>query len=638
MMDSSGGAPPEEVFTNPQALLRAIHPSFLTNVYPFESGLVDELRENSVFDSDDEESIQSEKTRKDRARRCWNLLNQVPPSQFPRCFPALKNRCPLVLGRKEFRWDGKEDCFRHLIQRSMSLRRFADVFPLADGCSQQEYQMLTEGSGLRTSLWDRAFKLCCSNKDNEAFVTVMRTTLSTTRVPVPPNLQSLLTDGLACSCCQAELQRKGQKRKASVISKQKKKPDKRVKKPLEVTDGARDSGKSTASTNGVVVPHTCSSSITAKTLTCAPSVKAGSPSEEALHRSEDAQMASSSQSAREETDDHEDQDWSFESEEQKEAFVRHLEQFNIAITKACSIKVLYQETAGIQLEMKALTQTTRSEPTGKQSLEDKGKTHRLHARIREIQRELEKTYKEVSLAKKTKKIIGDIMKLPDHLRKILLARKEVLAKELNQAEDFYHLSAETLGQFNLDQSKPEESATESQPDVLPSGIKICYDNIDKQIAEQDADSDDGYSCYEWDSEGNDDDACNYSCYEWDSEGNDDDACNSFDPDEEGDVFDLEYEEVDDFDNEDVEDFHNEEVDDFHNEEVDEEDDCSDDNGEPYLIQAGEDDDENIVFYEEDIFDEGDDFADRNDDSDCYNSSYNDSDVIDDNEFEDEDDF
>ena len=106
---------------------------------------MDDFIADGIMSSDDEKEISSEKTRKDKARKLWCFLRQVPPALFElKCLPAMKKHYPHVLENATFHWDGQEDrsdrCLRHIIMKRMRLRRFADIFPPANACTLAEYR------------------------------------------------------------------------------------------------------------------------------------------------------------------------------------------------------------------------------------------------------------------------------------------------------------------------------------------------------------------------------------------------------------------------------------------------------------------------------------------------------------------
>ncbi|KAK7489323.1 hypothetical protein BaRGS_00019431 [Batillaria attramentaria] len=69
-------------FSDKAEFLNVIHLEFLKVVHPVESGLVDILRSLDVVSSDEENEIEGEKTRRDKARRLWHILHKVPSMQF----------------------------------------------------------------------------------------------------------------------------------------------------------------------------------------------------------------------------------------------------------------------------------------------------------------------------------------------------------------------------------------------------------------------------------------------------------------------------------------------------------------------------------------------------------------------------
>ena len=94
--------------------------------------------------SDEEHEISAEKTRRDKARKLWNLMHRVPPELFGKiCYPAMKSHYPHVLEGVSFCWCDKGDlgvqCLRHIIMKRMTLRRFADIFPSSNACTHAEY-------------------------------------------------------------------------------------------------------------------------------------------------------------------------------------------------------------------------------------------------------------------------------------------------------------------------------------------------------------------------------------------------------------------------------------------------------------------------------------------------------------------
>ena len=138
-------SPDADVYTNQNTFLRKIHTRFLKFVQPIESLLMDELVAGGIMSSDDEKEVSAKETRRDRARHLWKILHRVPPALLEnKCLPAMKKHYPHVLERATFRWDGKEDptdrCLRHAIMKRMRLRRFADIFPPANACTQVEYR------------------------------------------------------------------------------------------------------------------------------------------------------------------------------------------------------------------------------------------------------------------------------------------------------------------------------------------------------------------------------------------------------------------------------------------------------------------------------------------------------------------
>ena len=142
---SSSPSPDADVYTNQKTFLRKIHTGFLKFVQPIESPLVDELVAGGIMSSDDEKEVSAKETRRDKARHLWNILHRVPPELLEKkCLPAMKKHYPHVLERATFRWDGKMDptdhCLRHAIMKRMRLRRFADIFPPANACTQVEYR------------------------------------------------------------------------------------------------------------------------------------------------------------------------------------------------------------------------------------------------------------------------------------------------------------------------------------------------------------------------------------------------------------------------------------------------------------------------------------------------------------------
>ena len=127
--------------------LNDIHCKFLDLVHPIESGLMDEFRAHGAMSSDEEHLIRAETTRRDKARKMWKLLQRTPAEVFDKnCYPAISEKYPHVLEGKQFCWNGqggtKIQCLRHVIMRSIHLKRFGDLFPPGDGCTEEEYRFV----------------------------------------------------------------------------------------------------------------------------------------------------------------------------------------------------------------------------------------------------------------------------------------------------------------------------------------------------------------------------------------------------------------------------------------------------------------------------------------------------------------
>ncbi|XP_076455402.1 uncharacterized protein LOC143289993 [Babylonia areolata] len=476
----------EEVFTSQTEFLRAIHHRFLELVLPIESGLVDRLRADAVFDSEDEESIRNAGTRRNRARRCWSLLDKVPPGRFhSHCFPALEATCSLVVDGKRFQWDGGvHECLRHLIQKVVPLRRFADMFPGAGACSQQEYRRITEGSDMDESLWKLVFKLVAWNKDNAALRDNIETTLlKSVGIPVPADLQGLLAKGFPCTC-----PTKGKKRS-------KKRRHKKQRTYHETLDSE-------------TMEHTTTERL--------PSVER-SPSVARLEQNKTLKLFTATDvlnhyiqtdSLKEEfaatEEEEEDQECCFKSQEQKDTFLRRLEDHNKAIASSLRVKAVLQEVKGIQMELAALRQKTRSgtsgQPTADVSDKDKGKTQRLHKALRGIMDTLDKEQKEASRVLQESGEAGapdgPDTSLPARHHKALLDRRAVLVTAFAEAEGFHGQCRDIVDRLDIfgHLAAPQGVTEETGPHVTPSVM------LPELIAELDQGTD-YWSCDEED--GND---------------------------------------------------------------------------------------------------------------------------------------
>ena len=155
--------------------LQDIHMQFLKCVDD-PAALMDEFRSQGAITSDEEGQIMAKTTRRDKVRRLWSFLKSDHVSSetfFKQCYPAIKARYPHILEGKKFAWDPGEEatvpCVRHAIMKRIPLKRFADLFPSAHGCSDEEYRLVLnhvisflEVLNSNVSFWVHSF---CINND-----------------------------------------------------------------------------------------------------------------------------------------------------------------------------------------------------------------------------------------------------------------------------------------------------------------------------------------------------------------------------------------------------------------------------------------------------------------------------------------
>ncbi|XP_070198819.1 uncharacterized protein [Littorina saxatilis] len=385
----------EGVFANLDNFLLAIHARFLEIVDPIESGLIDILRQDNVLGCDEEEEIRAEATRRNKARTCWNLLLAVQPSVFERhCFPALEKLYPHVLQKAVYSLD--KLCLRHVIKKTC-LHRFADVFVMTGACSHDEYCIVTEDCPDKTK-WDLVFHLCAKNGKNLKFVSQVKSKLMSIQVEIPDNFHALLSTGFPCVCKTAANARQS-------------------KKKLE-----HDSNS-----------EACESSSVYSLPTADDTIDKG-------NGSASISSGASGKTVKAEVSDHEIEETQFETEEQKETFLLELEQTNKAVTKACSIRSLSRELAGIKEELSTLREKAKSESetsTNRAFLND-GKIFRLHDRARDVYQTLKQNYEEVSDLKRniaTEELTFDF-EIPFTRKRVLLERRHMLVGEVTEAAPF----------------------------------------------------------------------------------------------------------------------------------------------------------------------------------------------------------
>ncbi|KAK7099383.1 uncharacterized protein [Littorina saxatilis] len=430
----------KHVFTNLEKFLLAIHARFLEIVDPIESGLIDILRQDNVLGCDEEEEIRAEATRINKARKCWNILQAVQPAVFQRhCFPALNNRFPHVLQEAVFCWDRARDaaklCLRHVIKKTC-LRRFADVFVMTGACSHDEYCTVTEGCPDRTK-WDLVFRLCAKNGENAEFVQQVKTKLMSFQVEIPDNFHTSLSTGFPCECTAAA--NASQKKKK--IGKSKK--ARRVKRQLEKCIPIDEF--SISAIKHMKLEHDSKSEACESSSVYPPS--SADDTRDKGNGSASISSGTTGQTVKAEVSDHEMEETQFETEEQKETYLLEMEQTNKAVTKACSIRSLSRELAGIKEELSTLREKAKSESetsTNRAFLND-GKIYRLHDRARSIYQTLKQNYEEVSELKR--KIAAEELtfdfEIPFTRKKVLLERRHMLVSEVTEATSFLQ-QAESL--------------------------------------------------------------------------------------------------------------------------------------------------------------------------------------------------
>lgn len=65
-----------------EEFLKLILDEFLNQVAPFDSGLIDHLRQEDLLSEDEEDEVRVAKLRKEQARILWLLLHKLPEDKF----------------------------------------------------------------------------------------------------------------------------------------------------------------------------------------------------------------------------------------------------------------------------------------------------------------------------------------------------------------------------------------------------------------------------------------------------------------------------------------------------------------------------------------------------------------------------
>ncbi|KAK7495087.1 hypothetical protein BaRGS_00013727 [Batillaria attramentaria] len=162
------------IYRDQEEFLRAIHTNFLKSVQPLQSGLIDELRSRGAITVDDEEKVKAGEIPKERARRMWDILREVPSKTFGEmCMPVLKELYGYVLEGAEYQSgsqsEGGSKCLRHVITTRFRVKSFADeIFPHIESPGDQECRKISESKESGVHLWDRIFALLKENCVNRA--------------------------------------------------------------------------------------------------------------------------------------------------------------------------------------------------------------------------------------------------------------------------------------------------------------------------------------------------------------------------------------------------------------------------------------------------------------------------------------
>ncbi|XP_070176297.1 uncharacterized protein [Littorina saxatilis] len=419
-----------EVYRDQGLFLNNILPSFLDNVQPIESGLVDIFIAEGVFSSDEEHIIMKRTTRRGKARKTWKLLKRVPPTQFQNsCYPAIKDKYPHVLEGKEFQWDGKEkkECLRHVIMNAMRLNRFGDLFPPFNGCTEEEYSILTENGDL-DHRWALAFSLCAkpANASNPDFVQKLRQMIEKKDVSIPDNFSEILVKGLPCTCqprpTTSEATFKVQHRTGLVQSTTEGKKGKACKRNLQVQSPASDY---TASK----VPRLTASPY--------PDTSCGYPS--SLDDTDDDRDSVSISSRETTLLTHkqflEEEDITFETNADKDRFLRELEKVNGALANTSHVRLLYRQLLDIRDEMKILAEgTITSGSTVSTALADWRKALSHGKRLVDIKQLLREKWPEVQEIKEAIKDVTWLKCASCSVRTLYLAQRQRLIGEVKEVE------------------------------------------------------------------------------------------------------------------------------------------------------------------------------------------------------------
>ncbi|XP_025113315.1 uncharacterized protein LOC112575578 isoform X2 [Pomacea canaliculata] len=189
-------------YKDQSTFLNAICGDFLNNIIP-EQGLLDEFFEVGAISSEEEQTVKAEPTRRGKARKLWIALQRVPPRLFgEKCVPILECKYPHVILKRQFDWKDQSKsesmCLRHVIEKRMTPRRFADILPESDCSTAAEYENVIGTQG--PVAWKKLFNIIKQNCHSKKLKESLLKMFHTHNMQLPKNFDLLLACGFPCTC------------------------------------------------------------------------------------------------------------------------------------------------------------------------------------------------------------------------------------------------------------------------------------------------------------------------------------------------------------------------------------------------------------------------------------------------------